>query len=107
MESNFCRLDIVREIPLLELNFCVYLFLEDLGGTFLPKLIYLQRKDLDLQNLQYCFAKVLKLKSLNIVAIMQHFFKKHEDHYVRTYITKRAYFSALCDSQQFKLLKIA
>ena len=26
MESNFCRLDIVREIPLLELNFCVYHF---------------------------------------------------------------------------------
>ena len=79
MESNFCRLDIVREIPLLELNFCIS-FLEDLGGTFLPKLIYLQRKDLDLQNLQYCFAKVLKLKSLNIVAVMQLFFKKHEDY---------------------------
>ena len=54
--------------------------LEDLGGAFLPKLIYLHRKDLDLQNLQYCFAKVLKLKTLNMVAIMQHFLKKHEDH---------------------------
>ena len=59
-------------------------FLEDLGGTFLLKLIYLQRKDLDLQMLQYCFAKVLKLKSLNIVAIMQLLrncstYSKHED----------------------------